>query len=96
MKVKFIFASGVSLKKSLLKSIASVLNIMFKQVENYNSKYRFFQELIFFWIVPNNESPINTTKTLNEREKADIIMAFGFPTIYTKKSVRKFLTLCMN
>ena len=56
---------------------------MFKKVENYNSKYLFFQELIFFWTVLD-KSVINTIKTLNKRMKADIIMAFDFRTLYTK------------
>ena len=57
---------------------------MFKRVEDSNSKYHFFQDLMFSCAVLNNDLAINTTKTLNERKKADIIMAFDFRTLHTK------------
>ena len=39
---------------------------------------------MFSCAVLNNDLAINTTKTLNERKKADIIMAFDFRTLHTK------------
>ena len=45
-KCTFVIAFPIRSLESLSKSIASVLKYMFKQIKNYNNKYRFFQELI--------------------------------------------------
>ena len=64
---------------------------MFKQVERYNNKCRFFSGVNSFWTVLNNEPVIKQMKKLNERKMAETITTFDFSTLYTKIPHNKLL-----
>ena len=64
---------------------------MFRQIQTYNDKCRFFTGVNTFWVVQNNKPVIDAMNGLNKRKKATSVSTFDFSTLYTKLPHNKLL-----
>ena len=58
---------------------------------NYDNKYHFFPSIFTLWTILDNEPVINKIKTLNKRNKGDIVATLDFSTLNNKISHNKIL-----
>ena len=91
LKFRFIIAAPRCSVKPLSKAITSVFQQFYKQVENYNSKLRYYSSTKSFWVIQNNQPVIERLTALNRRGKAKCISTFDFSTLYTKIPHKKLL-----
>ena len=84
IKARFIIASPKSSIKPLARTIISIFRLLFRQIQTYNGKCRFFTGVNTFWIVQNNKPVIDAMSGLNKRRKAISVSTFDFSSLYTK------------
>ena len=65
--------------------------MLFRQIQTYNDKCRFFTGVNTFWVVQNNKPVIDGMNGLNKRKKAISVSNFDFSTLYTKLPHNKLL-----
>ena len=56
IKARFIIASPKSSIKPLARTITSIFRVLFRQIQTYNNKCRFFTGVKTFWVVQNNKA----------------------------------------
>ena len=66
---------------------------VFRQIQTYNNKCRFFTDLNNFWVVQNNKPVIDAMNWFNKRRKATSVPTFDFSTLYTKLPHNKLLVV---
>ena len=93
IKARFIIASPKSSVKPLAKVITSAFRLFYRQIENYNTKCRYFSGVNTFWVVQNNKPVVDAMLKLNKRNKAKSISTFDFSTLYTKLPHDKLLNV---
>ena len=84
IKARFIIASPKPSIKPLARTITSIFCLLFRQIQTYNDKCRFFTGVKTFWVVQNNKTIIDVMNELNKRRKATSVSTFDFSTFYTK------------
>ena len=65
--------------------------MLFRQIQTYNDKCRYFTVVNPFWVVQNNKPVIDEMKGLSKRRKATSVSTFDFSTLYTKLPHNKLL-----
>ena len=65
--------------------------MVFRQIQIYNDKCRFFTGVDTFWVVQNNKLVIDAMNGLNKRMKATSVSNFDFSILYTKLPHNKLL-----
>ena len=91
IKARFIIASPKSSMKPLARTITSIFCFLFRQIQTYNDKCRFFRDVNTFWVVQNNKPVIDAMNGLNKRRKVTSVSTFDFSTLYTKLPHNKLL-----
>ena len=91
LKFRFIIAAPKCSVKPLSKAITSVFQQFYKQVDNYNSKLRYYSSTKSFWVIQNNQPVIERLTALNRRGRAKCISTFDFSTLYTKIPHKKLI-----
>ena len=93
IKARFITASPKSSTKPLAGTITSIFRLVFRKIQTYNGKCRFFTGVNTFWVVQNNKLVIDAMNGLNKRRKATSVSTFDFSTLYTKFPHNKLLMI---
>ena len=91
IKARFIIASPKSSMKPLARTITSIFCLLFRQIQTYNDKCRFFAGVKTFWVVQNNKPVIDAMNRLNKQRKATFFPTFDFSSLYTRLSHNKLL-----
>ena len=66
IKTRFIIVSPKYSIKPLARTITSILRLLFRQIQTYNDKCRFFIGVNTFWVVQNNKPVIDAMNGLNK------------------------------
>ena len=74
----------------LARTITSIFDLFFKQIQTYNDKCNFCTDVNTFWVV-QNKPVIDAMNGLNKRRKATSVPTFDFSTLHTKLTHNKFL-----
>ena len=82
-KARFIIAAPQCSVKPLSKAVTSVLKLMYKQIETYNSKIHYFSGVKSFWPIQKNQLVIDSIKNTNSRNKALSIATYENSTLDT-------------
>ena len=80
---RFIIASTNSSNKPLSKMISNVFKMIFKQIENFHDKSRFYSNYNLFWVLENSKPVIDMLDDINKKGKAKSIATYDFSTLYT-------------
>ena len=80
---RFIIASTNSSNKPLSKMISNVFKMIFKQIENFHNKSRFYSNYNLFWVLENSKPVIDMLDDINKKGKAKSIATYDFSTLYT-------------
>ena len=91
IRARFIIASPKSSMKPLARTITSIFCLLFRQIQIYNDKCRFFAGVKTFWVVQNNKPVIDAMNRLNKQRKATSFPNFDFSSLYTRLSHNKLL-----
>ena len=78
-KARFIITTPKGALRALSKSITSVFNVIYKQIESKQST--FFFGITSFWTILSNQPVINSITNLNNRGKAASASCFDFPNL---------------
>ena len=70
--------------KRLARTITSIFRLLFRQIQTYNDKCKYFTVVNPFRVVQNNKPVIDAMKGPNKRRKATSVSNFDFSTLYTK------------
>ena len=81
---RFIIASKNCSNKPLSNVISKIFKMIFKNVENFHSKTKFYSSFKKFWVVENSYPIIEKLNVINTRKKAKSISTYDFSTLYTK------------
>ena len=81
---RFIIAGKRCTTKLLSKHVTSVFKFFFDQIERYHKKVHYFSGVKTFWVIQNNEQPLESMARISERTNAKRITTFDFSTLYTK------------
>ena len=80
---RFIIASKTCSTKPLSCAVSMVFKVLYKHVENFHHKSRFFSGFNKFWVVQNSSPVVNHLNRINAKKKAKRISTFDFATLYT-------------
>ena len=80
---RFIVASKTCSSKPLTQVISKVFKVIYRHVENFHKKSRFFSGFSKFWVVENSFPVIEHLNRINAKKKAKRISTFDFATLYT-------------
>ena len=80
---RFIIASKQCVVKPLSKNITAAFKLLYKSVEKYHSKCKFYSGINSFWVIQNNKPVIDTLNKLSNRNAAKPVSTYDFSTLYT-------------
>ena len=80
---RFIIASKSCSIKPISKAVSSVFKLIFKQIELFHAKSKFYSNYNLFWVIQNSRPVIEKMKQINSRNKAKSITTYDFSTLYT-------------
>ena len=80
---RFIIASKSCSTKPLSCAVSMVFKVLYKHVEQFHHKSRFFSSFNKFWVVQNSSPVIGHLNRINAKKKAKRISTFDFATLYT-------------
>ena len=80
---RFIIAAKYCSIKPLIKTISKVFKLIFKQIENFHAKSKFYSNYNLFWVIQNSRQVIDKLNKINCRNKAKSIKTYDFSTLYT-------------
>jgi len=80
---RFIVASKTCSTKPLTSAVSNVFKVLYKHVESFHRKSRFFSGFSKFWVVQNSSPVIGHLNRINAKKKAKRISTFDFATLYT-------------
>jgi len=80
---RFIIASKTCSTKPLSRAVSMVFKVLYKHVEQFHQKSRFFSGFNKFWVVQNSSPVIEHLNRINAKKKAKRISTFDFATLYT-------------
>ena len=80
---RFIIAAKKCSIKPLSKAISRVFKLIFKQIESFHAKSKFYSNYNLFWVIQNSRPVIDKLNKINSRNKAKSITTYDFSTLYT-------------
>ena len=80
---RFIIASSRCSTKVLSKEVSKAFKLIFKQIQSFHDKSKFYSNYKKFWVVENSTPVIEKIKKLNQRNCAKSISTYDFTTLYT-------------
>ena len=80
---RFIIAAKRCSIKPLSKAIMKVFKLIYKQIENFHAKGKFYSNYNLFWVIQNSRPVIEKLNSINNRKKAKSITTYDFSTLYT-------------
>ena len=99
IKGRFIIASPKSSIKLLVRTITSTFRLLFRQIQTYNDKCRFFTSVNTFSVVKNNKPVVDAMNGVNKQRKATSVLTFDFSALYTKlplTAVNSLIDICFD
>ena len=99
IKGRFIIASPKSSIKLLVRTITSIFRLLFRQIQTYNDKCRFFTGVNTFSVVKNNKPVVDAMNGVNKQRKATSVLTFDFSALYTKlplTAVNSLIDICFD
>ena len=81
---RFIIASKFCSTKPLSRTISSVFNLIYSQMENFHLKAKFLSNYNKFWVLKNVTPVTNILSEANRKRNAKSISTYDFSTLYTK------------
>ena len=93
---RFIIAGKNCVNKLLSQYVTSAFKLCFNQVNTYHKKTHYFNGTKTFWVIQNNNSPLESIHKINKRKNAQQISTFDFSTLYTKIPHDKLLEVLYN
>ena len=93
---RFIIAGKKCINKKLTQYITSVFKLCFNQFESYHKKMHYHTWTKTFWVIQNNNSPLESIQKINKRNNAKQISTFDFSTLYTKIPHDELLEVLYN
>ena len=80
---RFIIASKSCTVKELSKKVTAAFKLVYKAVECYHNKSRYYSGVNSFWVIQNNSSVIENINKLTKRNAARSVNTYDFSTLYT-------------
>ena len=80
---RFIIASTKSSNKPLSKIVSNTFKMIFKQIENFHEKSKFYSNYNLFWVIENSKPVIDMLERINREGKAKTVATYDFSTLYT-------------
>ena len=80
---RFIIAAKRCSIKPLSKAIMKVFKLIYKQIENFHAKGKFYSNYNLFWVIQNSKPVIDKLNNINNRNNARTITTYDFSTLYT-------------
>lgn len=86
--------------QTTFRAVREALKLIYKQIENFNFKSRYYSGFKTFWSVQNEQYNINTINNLMPRNKATtrwfLYSIYKYSTSQTEISVGEFINFCIN
>ena len=80
---RFIIASKQCTIKRLSKNITAAFKLLYKSVEKYHHKSKFYSGVNSFWVIQNSKPVIDNLNKLSNRKRAKSVSTYDFSTLYT-------------
>ena len=83
-RARFIVSSAKCSTKPLSRIVSNTFKRIFKQIQNFHNKSKFYKNYNRFWVIENSKPLIDKLNKINTKKKAREISTFDFSTLYTK------------
>ena len=83
-RARFIVSSAKCSTKPLSHIVSNTFKLIFKQIQSFHDKSKFYKNYNRFWVIENSKPLINKLNVINSRKKNKEISTFDFSTLYTK------------
>ena len=82
-RARFIVSSAVCSTKPLSRVVSNTFKHIFKQVQSFHAKSKFYKNYNRFWVIENSQPLIDKLDVINTKKKAKEVSTFDFSTLYT-------------
>ena len=82
-RARFTVSSAVCSTKPLSRVVSNTFKHLFKQVQSFHAKSKFYKNYNLFWVIENSQPLIDKLDVINTRKKAKEVSTFDFSTLYT-------------
>ena len=83
-RARFIVSSAKCSTKPISRIISNTFKLIFKQIQSFHTKSKFYKNYNRFWVIENSKPLISKLDKINIKKKAKEISTFDFSTLYTK------------
>ena len=82
-RARFIVSSAKCSTKPLSRVVSNAFKRIFKQVQSFHEKSKFYKNYNLFWVIENSKPLIDKLNVINTKKKAREVSTFDFSTLYT-------------
>ena len=82
-RARFIVSSANCSTKPLSRIVSNTFKRIFKQVQSFHEKSKFYKNYNRFWVIENSKPLIDKLDVINTKKKAKEVSTFDFSTLYT-------------
>ena len=82
-RARFIVSSATCSTKPLSRVVSNAFKRIFKQVQSFHEKSKFYKNYNLFWVIENSKPLIDKLDVINTKKKAREVSTFDFSTLYT-------------